>query len=175
MSHSQFHKPMRQSNFNCVYPYSTLKQRSSDPGGIPWQQGTVKPSWYGPKGICHSVHIIRVFVLSGCPQSGITLVKWPSTNWCNKQVTTPIVTMANLFLTCWINFHILIFKSVRWSNGCCTNLGISAVVLVQTSGAGFTESTGFISRFSVWLIHKSGGFSSLCFFFAEPFACITCL
>ena len=54
--------------------YGTLVQRSSDPGGKPWKQGTVKPG-YGPKGTCHSVHIIRVSVLSGCPQSGVPLMK----------------------------------------------------------------------------------------------------
>lgn len=47
-------------------------------------------------------------------------------------------------------------------------LGIVDVLV--TSGAGFTASIGFISRFSVWLIHRSGGFSSLFFFFAEPLA-----
>ena len=53
-------------------------------------------------------------------------------------------------------------------------LGINAVVLV-TSGAGLTDSTGFNSKLSAWLIHRSGGFSSLCFFFVEPLDCITCL
>lgn len=47
-------------------------------------------------------------------------------------------------------------------------LGIVDVLV--TSGAGLTASTGFISMLSVWLIHRSGGFSSLCFFFAEPLA-----
>ena len=48
-----------------------------------------------------------------------------------------------------------------------TYLGIKAVVFV-TSGAGLTDSTGFISMLSVWLIHRSGFFSSFCFFLADP-------
>ena len=61
MSQSQFHKPMRLSNFICFYPYSTLVERGSGPSGKPCQQGTVKPGYHGPKGTYNSVRIKQVF------------------------------------------------------------------------------------------------------------------
>jgi hypothetical protein len=51
-----------------------------------------------------------------------------------------------------------------------TNISLSYLGMLVTSGGGLAEFSGFISMFSAWLIHKSGGFSSLCFFLTEPFA-----
>ena len=62
---------MRQSNFICFYPYSTLVEGSSDSSGKPCQQGTVKPGYHGPKGTYNSVRIKQVFLERGTLKSDL--------------------------------------------------------------------------------------------------------